>query len=78
MSQFNKLEVTEAMAKSLKEWLETQNVTVPVIENDNAPLLICYSLLCELGGPNDELAQFIYDENLCLIPLHFQHAFRPH
>jgi len=64
VSVFNKIEMTGKTIEALKKWLECQDETVPVIAGDNSSLLVCYSLLSELGGPNDELAQFINGELL--------------
>ena len=62
MSQFSVMEINANTINSLKEWLENQNSVFAVGSDDNSSLLICYSLLREMGGPNDELAQFIYDD----------------
>lgn len=62
MSRFNKLEITPELIKDMSGWLKSQGALVPVNANDTSSLLVCYSILRELGGLNDELAQFIYDD----------------
>lgn len=61
MSAFHGIDLSFDVRSRLRSWLEGRGEIIPVRADDLSSLLICYSLFCELGGPNDELTRFVYD-----------------
>jgi len=50
-------------AIELERWLSRQPEVLSFSGTGEASLLVCEILKAEIGGPNDDLARFIYDEN---------------
>ena len=58
MSDIKVVEINGLLVDQLKAWVQSQDSVFSVGDSESS-LVICYSLLRELGGVNDELRQFI-------------------
>jgi hypothetical protein len=63
MSDFKLIDLKPERIENLCLWLKSQENIFSFSSDNDSSLLICYVLSKEIGGPNDDLARFIYDED---------------